>query len=359
MDRCQDTEPENMLRGMVLLAASFCEASALLILTGEQKYPRAIESAGLSPEQRLALEACVSEDPELLDAGRLEETASLQVLRRLMVLSDEQRPMGSLWILGSEALELSAPQIRGLECLVGQIQAIVSLKQSLHERRTIHRGPSGSSFVPGLVHELRNFIFGFSGSLDTFELRFQEQPEAARYGEVLRNSLNGLKAFTEELREYGDPSLLSLEEASLEPLLREVLEHHRTVAQNRQVELRLEMASPPPYLRMDLRSLQSAFIHVVALVLDQEDAQGRVIIHAMPHRVGEQKSVSGYVDGSSLNLKNLDLARLFEPFYYRASGLGRLGLPAARRIFEAHGGSLNAASSPTGGLRMDFMLPTL
>ena len=34
------------------------------------------------------------------------------------------------------------------------------------EQRASPRGPSGSSFVPGLVHELRNFIFGISGSLD-------------------------------------------------------------------------------------------------------------------------------------------------------------------------------------------------
>jgi signal transduction histidine kinase len=67
--------------------------------------------------------------------------------------------------------------------------------------------------------------------------------------------------------------------------------------------------------------------------------------------------VFGHVDATGMKLQGVDLARLFEPFYYRASGLGRLALPAARRIFEAHGGNLSAAEGPEGGLRMGFMLP--
>jgi signal transduction histidine kinase len=53
----------------------------------------------------------------------------------------------------------------------------------------------------------------------------------------------------------------------------------------------------------------------------------------------------------------VDLSRLFEPFYYRASGFGRLALPVARRVLEHHGGSLTAVPGPGGGVRLAFTLP--
>jgi two-component system sensor histidine kinase DctS len=53
----------------------------------------------------------------------------------------------------------------------------------------------------------------------------------------------------------------------------------------------------------------------------------------------------------------MDLSRLFEPFYYRASGFGRLALPVARRVLEQHGGSLTADHGPGGGVRLAFTLP--
>ena len=73
------------------------------------------------------------------------------------------------------------------------------------EQRSCSRGPSGSSFVPGLVHELRNFIFGLSGSLEAMQARLGKLEEAAKYQTVMRASLDRLGAFVDELNDYGAP----------------------------------------------------------------------------------------------------------------------------------------------------------
>ena len=80
-------------------------------------------------------------------------------------------------------------------------------------------------------------------------------------------------------------------------------------------------------------------------------------LHVEVRAEGERVDICGHLDGSCARMKNVDLARLFEPFYFRTSGLGRLTLPVARRVFEYHGGSLTACPGPEGGLRIHFVLP--
>ena len=56
-----------------------------------------------------------------------------------------------------------------------------------------------------------------------------------------------------------------------------------------------------------------------------------------------------------------DLESIFEPFFRGATGRGAsghgLGLTIARRIVEAHGGSIRASNRTTGGLEVEIRLP--
>jgi nitrogen fixation/metabolism regulation signal transduction histidine kinase len=100
-----------------------------------------------------------------------------------------------------------------------------------------------------------------------------------------------------------------------------------------------------------------AFSRLVRLALGQQARGGRGTVRAGAGIQEGRPVISGWVDSPGLELRGVDLSRLFEPFYYRASGFGRLALPVARRVLEHHGGSLTAVPGPGGGVRLAFTLP--
>ncbi len=346
-----------MLRDSVLIAAAFTGMLAALVLQDETgTWYR--DSSGLTSEQLADLEHVLSPGSmEELEAHMLKEHG-LEVIETLPLLDDCHRVIGILCVLSPDPLPLTEIQREGLRLLAEHIQTIVAMNHQKFESRTTPRAPSAASFVPGLVHELGSFIFGISANLDAFEARFAELEEVTKYGANIRRSLDRMSDFIVELREYGYPQRLSWSTLELEPLLREAIEHHRPMAAKNGIDLQLRVEGSPPVINADQQGLQSAFIRVIGLVLQQEEPGGRVILRVTPGRQGNRALIYGNLDFSSTKFKDVDPARLFEPFYFRVSGLGRLTLPGARRVFESHGGTLTAGPGPEGSMRISFMLPS-
>jgi signal transduction histidine kinase len=346
-----------MLRDSVLIAAALTGSLAALILQSDTgTWYR--DSSGLTSEQFADLEPSLSKTSGPESGGRLLQEHGLQVVEALPLVDQGNREIGILCVLSQTPLSLSEGQREGLKLLAQHIQTIVTMDHQKMETRTTPRAPSASSFVPGLVHELGSFIFGISANLDAFEARFAEMDEMKKYGANIRRSLDRMSDFIVELREYGYPQRLSWSVLELDPLLREVIAQNAPLAAKNDIDLQLRIEESLPAISADQQGLQSAFSRLIDLILHLEDAGGSVILTVAPAPQGNRVVLNGHLDFSSAKFKNIDPARLFEPFYFRVSGLGRLTLPGARRVFEAHGGSLSATPGPEGRMRISFMLPS-
>lgn len=349
--------PEDGLRNIVRLCASYCDAPVVLLIWNEGGIWFR-EGQGLSQDQWFFLDSFLGQNPNAcVPESSLGADGEL-ILKSLSLHGSRDQIIGSLSVLTRVSDPLTPTQSRALCLAVSQIQALVDFKQQTFERRAISRGLSAGSFVPGLVHELRNFIFGISASLDAFKASAASKQDPSKYADPISKGLARLNAFIEELRLFGDPMLSPKEECRIEPILREAIEHHRLRSVQNKVDIQLQIEARPPPLCVDKASLALAFIHLIDLALEQESG-GQILVQVGSRRVDEVEMIFGYLDSASLSLKGLDPARLFEPFYFRTSGLGRLALPNARRIIEHHGGSLTAIALPEGGTRIHFMLPSL
>lgn len=349
---------ENLLRESVYLGATIAGAATAMVLQDEVgTWYR--DGCGVSIEQLIDIEIALSCRPAQEAWNTVRQEHGLQVIETLRLVDRSHHAIGTLVVLSPVPHMLSAAQREGLRILADHIESIVMIDQQKRESRHSPRAPKAASFVPGLVHELGSFAFGISANLDAFEARYGDQNQLSRYGANIRKSLDRMSAFIMELREYGDPQRLSWSTHDFENLLHEAVDQLEPAAARRNIDLELRVDGPMPPIGADEQSLRMAFIHIIDLALQQEVAGARLIIHASAKRQGTREVIVGYLDCSNLKFKDLDPARLFEPFYLRISGLGRLTLPGARRVFESHGGSLTAAPGPEGGTRISFILPAL
>lgn len=352
-----ESHSENMLRDSVLIAAALTGTQVALVMQDEfGTWYR--DSSGLTIKQIEDLEPALSQSPTHESRARLLKEHGLLVIAALPLFDDCQQIIGTLCALSPEPLNLSNAQQEGLRLLAEHIQTIATMDHQKSESRTAPRPPSAASFVPGLVHELGSFIFGISASLDAFEARFADLEDVSKYGANIRRSLDRMSAFIVELREYGYPQRLSWTVLEFEPLLREAIGRQAPLAAKNGIDLQLHVEGTLPPIQADGQGLQMALIRVVDLVLQQEEPGGRVVLNVTTSNPGNRIVISGHLDFSITKMKNIDPARLFEPFYYRVSGLGRLTLPGARRVFESHGGTLAAGPGPEGRMRISFMLPS-
>lgn len=353
-----ESQSEKMLRDSILLAAAFTGSLVALVLHDETGFWYR-DSSGLTGDQLGALEFDLSHRAPPKPGDRLMQEHGLRIIETIPLMDIYQRAVGTLCVLSASPLSLSVTQKEGLRLLTEQAQSIMTADRQKAETRTTPRAPSATSFVPGLVHELGSFIFGISANLDAFEARFADMEDVSKYGANIRRSLDRMSAFIVELREYGDPQRFSWSTCELGLLLREAVGQHQLLAASKQVDLQLLMEPTLPAINADEPSLQAAFARVLDLVLQQEDKGGRVTLHVSTGVQRERVMICGDLDCSSMKFKDVDPARLFEPFYFRVSGLGRLTLPGARRVFESHGGILSAGTGPEGGMRISFMLPSV
>jgi two-component system sensor histidine kinase AtoS len=117
--------------------------------------------------------------------------------------------------------------------------------------------------------------------------------------------------------------------------------------------MEIKVAPELPRLQADRNHLKQLLLNLILNAMQ-----------AMPN--GGTLTVAAAADGDKFKLSVIDegtgikpeaLEKIFSPYFTTKTKGSGLGLSIARRIAEAHGGSIAAQSAPERGTRFDVLLP--
>ena len=217
-------------------------------------------------------------------------------------------------------------------------------------------------WIADMSHELRTPLTVLRGEIEA--LVDGVRPLTAEAAISLREEVLRLGALVDDLHLLAMSDLNVLpcyfEEVDAVEIIQRV--RQRFALRAEQLGLALEFETPPASpipVRWDARRIEQLLGNLMDNSLRYTDTPGKVTLRLAV----DLSHVFVEIDDSAPGVPASDLERVFEPLYRadaarsRHSGGSGLGLAICHAIAQAHRGSISAAASPLGGLRIHMELP--
>jgi signal transduction histidine kinase len=211
------------------------------------------------------------------------------------------------------------------------------------------------NMAAAVAHEIRNPLNAVSMGIQRLRVEFEPAPreEYLRMVDLVQGEVRRLNVIVEEFLSLARPMSLKREPIIVAALLDEVLGLVESEARGAGIAVVREIPAGLPVLHADRDRIKQVLLNLVLNAIQAMPSGGTLEIGAVA--VGGTLTVTVADTGSGIAPDVLP--KVFEPYVTtKTKGLG-LGLAIARRIVEAHSGSIEAESKLGRRTRFSFALP--
>lgn len=255
---------------------------------------------------------------------------------------------------GARALRTAAGQVEGV-ILVGRDTTEL---HEAHERllQTERLAAIGQT-ITGLAHESRNALQRTQACLEMLALQMTDRPQALQFIQRIQDAQDRLQHLLEDVRRYAAPIRLEPVLCNLASSWRDAWDHLEGARRSRNVRLVEVLPADALPCRADPFRMVQLFRNILENALMASASPGRITVQADAATLGCTPAWRVAVQDQGPGFAEDQLEKLGEPFYTtKTQGTG-LGLAIARRIAEAHGGTLEARNQPQGGAEVVITIP--
>lgn len=202
--------------------------------------------------------------------------------------------------------------------------------------------------MAGLAHESRNAFQRSQAALETLALELEDRPNASLLLGRIQRAHDHLLHLYEEVLQFAKPVHLDLRQCDIVEIAEATCRHVVQAAKANSDCVKVSLRGQTRSLVADAFAVEQILRNLIenAMVVSPADKPVEVAISATWQGDRPSLQVEVIDEGPGIPPENLD--RIFEPFFStRSRGTG-LGLPIARRLAEAHGGSLELKTGPFG-----------
>ncbi len=220
-----------------------------------------------------------------------------------------------------------------------------------------------AALVGGLAHEIRNPLSTIRLNMELlaedFENADPESPTKQRDRrakakiDLVRQECDRLQKLLGDFLDFARQESLTPEPGSLNTEIEQLLDFFEPKARDTGVDIIRYLDPELATVRLDRETFRSAILNLLLNAVQAMEAGGQLVVRTRPSGLGV---VLELIDtGPGMDAETL--SKVFQAFYTTKQGGSGLGLPTARKIVEAHGGTIDIESAPGRGTKVTIWLP--
>jgi PAS domain S-box-containing protein len=231
----------------------------------------------------------------------------------------------------------------------------VTVRQKVAELRQAESLAAIGEMVSIVAHEVRNPLQNIQMGVDAMQVEIGEDEEKQGILEEINYGVDNLNRIIIELLEYAKPVKLKPTVANLREIVANALKtlDHKLTGINIHIDLEHEGRE----IEIDTPKFNSAFVNLLSNAAEAMPSGGELsILSRFQDDHGASLLKLTITDsGGGIDKEHLD--RVHQPFFTtKTKGTG-LGIPACKKIIEAHNGSLTIKSEVNKGTTVDIEIP--
>jgi len=220
-----------------------------------------------------------------------------------------------------------------------------------------------AALVGALAHEIRNPLSTIRLNMELlaedFEQTDPDSPTKHRDRrarakiDLVRQECDRLQKLLGDFLDFARQETLVLEPGNLNVEISQLLDFYAPQARDARVDIVRYLDPELPAVRLDRETLRSAILNLLINAVQAMEGGGQLVVRTRPAGLGVLLEL---IDtGAGMDAETL--GKVFRTFYSTKQGGSGLGLPTARKIIEAHGGTIDVESAPGRGTKVTIWLP--
>ena len=207
-----------------------------------------------------------------------------------------------------------------------------------------------SEMAAGLAHEIRNPLTIIQGFLQhSKEHQYNIQPWYA----LVLGEVNRMNKLTDEFLQLSKPDVSLYQTFSMHECLKRVISLTESTARGAGHQIVYTEHDPDLFIKMDVDKMVQVFVNVINNAIQSMDENGDVTIRLVKV---ENKAVVEVSD-KGVGIEEVDLKKIFNPFYTTKDDGTGLGLSICQKIIQDHGGAIEVTSFPNQGTLFRICFP--
>lgn len=210
-----------------------------------------------------------------------------------------------------------------------------------------------------LAHEIKNPLSVIRMNMELLAEDL-DQPQTPRERralakvEIVQKQCTRLESLLNDFLKFARLRALDLRAGSLNDQIERVLSFFEPQAKEQQVEIIRYLDPDLPSMMLDGETLQAALVNLVKNALEAMRDGGTLVARTRPTRHG----IALDLIDTGVGMDEATALKMFEAFYTTKQGGSGLGLPTARKVIEAHGGTISVQSEAGRGTQFTLDFPT-